>query len=125
MFLKAIPVYAQGKAREKNTHIVLRAARTNLRQSALRIAAASFYRVWVNGRFVGFGPARAAGGYARVDRIDLSPYADGDDELIVEAPEEEAERVEALLRECMEGVMQLSVPLKTDISIGGDWRACK
>ncbi len=47
------------------------------------------------------------------------------DELIVEAPEEEAERVEALLRECMEGVMQLSVPLKTDISIGGDWRACK
>lgn len=84
MFLKAIPVYAQGKAREKNTHIVLRAARTNLRQSALRIAAASFYRVWVNGRFVGFGPARAAGGYARVDRIDLSPYADGDDELIVE-----------------------------------------
>jgi len=47
------------------------------------------------------------------------------DELIIEAPEEEAERVEALLRECMEGVMQLSVPLKTDISIGGDWRACK
>ncbi len=47
------------------------------------------------------------------------------DELIVEAPEDEVERVQALLRRCMEGVVALSVPLKTDISIGGDWRACK
>ena len=47
------------------------------------------------------------------------------DELIVEAPEDEAGRVRELLRRCMEGVMPLSVPLKTDISIGGDWRACK
>ena len=47
------------------------------------------------------------------------------DELIIEAPEEEADRVAALLKECMEGVAELAVPLKTDISIGGDWRACK
>ena len=47
------------------------------------------------------------------------------DELIVEAPEAEAERVRELLRRCMEGVVRLDVPLRTDISIGGDWRACK
>ena len=47
------------------------------------------------------------------------------DELIVEAPEAEAGAVRDLLRECMEGVMTLSVPLRTDITIGGDWRACK
>ena len=47
------------------------------------------------------------------------------DELIVEAPEAEAEAVRDLLRRCMEGVMTLSVPLRTDITIGGDWRACK
>jgi len=47
------------------------------------------------------------------------------DELIVEAPEAEAEAVRELLRRCMEGVMSLSVPLRTDITIGGDWRACK
>ena len=47
------------------------------------------------------------------------------DELIIEAPENEVEKVQALLRSCMEGVMKLSVPLRTDISIGGDWRACK
>ena len=47
------------------------------------------------------------------------------DELILEAPQEEAPRAAELLRGCMEGVMRLKVPLKTDISIGGDWRACK
>ncbi len=47
------------------------------------------------------------------------------DELIVEAPEREAEAVRDLLRRCMEGIVSLDVPLRTDISIGGDWRACK
>ena len=47
------------------------------------------------------------------------------DELIIEAPEAEVERVRELLRRCMEGIVELAVPLRTDISIGGDWRACK
>ena len=47
------------------------------------------------------------------------------DELILEAPEGEAEAAAQLLKRCMEQVMALKVPLKTDISIGGDWRACK
>ncbi len=47
------------------------------------------------------------------------------DELILEAPEAEVGEAASLLRECMERVMELKVPLKTDISTGGDWRACK
>ena len=47
------------------------------------------------------------------------------DELIVEAPEEECDRVRRLLIECMEGVLALDVPLKIDLSMGRDWRACK
>ena len=47
------------------------------------------------------------------------------DELIVEAPEDEQERMRALLKDCMEGVAALAVPLKTDISVGRDWRECK
>lgn len=47
------------------------------------------------------------------------------DELIIEAPADEAEAVKALLKGCMEHIFPMSVPLKTDISIGGDWRACK
>ena len=44
------------------------------------------------------------------------------DELIVECPREEAERVQALLRETMEGVVQLAVPLTADAHIGGAGR---
>ena len=47
------------------------------------------------------------------------------DELILEAPAAEADAAAALLKDCMEGVMQLEVPLRTDITTGGDWRACK
>lgn len=47
------------------------------------------------------------------------------DELILEAPLDEAEAAARLLKECMESVMHLEAPLKTDITMGGDWRACK
>ena len=47
------------------------------------------------------------------------------DELMVEAPEAEVPRVQELLRECMENVITLAVPLKTDLSVGRNWLACK
>ena len=47
------------------------------------------------------------------------------DELIVEAPEEEAERVAKLLREEMEQAVSLSVPLVAEASIGKTWYDAK
>jgi DNA polymerase-1 len=47
------------------------------------------------------------------------------DELIVESPPEEIERVSALVRAAMEGVARLNVPLKVDLCVGRDWNACK
>ncbi|MCI8537962.1 MAG: DNA polymerase I [Oscillospiraceae bacterium] len=43
------------------------------------------------------------------------------DELIVECPEAEAEQVEALLAEEMEGVAKLAVPLTADAHAGKSW----
>lgn len=43
------------------------------------------------------------------------------DELVLEAPEDEVERVIEIVREEMEGVMELSVPLKVDIDTGINW----
>ena len=43
------------------------------------------------------------------------------DELIVEAPLEETERVGALLRQCMEGAAELRVPLVADVHAGRSW----
>jgi DNA polymerase-1 len=43
------------------------------------------------------------------------------DELIVECPESEAERVRDLLKKEMEGVAALSVPLLAEANIGKTW----
>ena len=47
------------------------------------------------------------------------------DELIVEAPEAERERVAALLREEMSGAAELSVPLVVDVGCGRTWYEAK
>jgi len=43
------------------------------------------------------------------------------DELVFEAPPNEAEAIGAILKREMEGVYQLSVPLEVDIGIADNW----
>jgi len=47
------------------------------------------------------------------------------DELVLEAPPEEAEKIRALLREEMGGVGNLSVPLEVDVREGDNWLEAK
>lgn len=47
------------------------------------------------------------------------------DELIVDAPAEEADKVKELLVDCMENVMKLAVPLKVEAEIGNSWYETK
>jgi DNA polymerase-1 len=47
------------------------------------------------------------------------------DELVFEAPEGELTRLEARVREVMEGVCELSVPLVVDTGSGPSWADCK
>ncbi len=46
------------------------------------------------------------------------------DELLFEAPEEELERLLPLIKEKMENVMSLAVPLRVDINVGKNWKEC-
>ena len=43
------------------------------------------------------------------------------DELVFEVPEDEIEAVKQLVKEEMEGVAKLSIPLKVDVGIGKNW----
>jgi DNA polymerase-1 len=43
------------------------------------------------------------------------------DELVFEAPEAKAEKLAARVKEVMEGVLQLKVPLKVDVNWGRNW----
>ena len=88
MFQKAKPVWISTATEEEkyNRHLFFRLHADSLRGATLRIAAADFYRLSVNGAFVGFGPARAALGYARVDEYDLSALSDaGQNEILISA----------------------------------------
>ncbi|MDR1154865.1 MAG: hypothetical protein LBL04_09135, partial [Bacteroidales bacterium] len=71
---KALPVWAAGREKEMNLnlgfHGVFRSK--DNRVTTLKITASTLYRVFVNGEFVGSGPARAAHGYFRMDEYDVS-----------------------------------------------------
>jgi DNA polymerase-1 len=45
------------------------------------------------------------------------------DELLLEAPLDEVDRLVPLLRETMEGALPLSVPLTVDVKVGRDWES--
>ena len=47
------------------------------------------------------------------------------DELIVECPEEEAEKVKILLEEEMEGAVNMDVPMKAEANVGVNWYLAK
>jgi DNA polymerase I len=47
------------------------------------------------------------------------------DELLFEAPEDEAAEVVGLVRECMERAFSLDVPLTVDVGVGRNWKEAK
>jgi DNA polymerase I len=46
------------------------------------------------------------------------------DELFFELPDHEIDQLSALVKEAMEGVMKLKVPLVVDVAVGKNWREC-
>lgn len=46
------------------------------------------------------------------------------DELLFDVPDEEVESLTELVREAMQGVYPLSVPLRVDVKIGDNWAEC-
>jgi DNA polymerase-1 len=45
------------------------------------------------------------------------------DELLLEVPRDEVDRLIPVLRETMEGALPLDVPLTVDIKVGNDWES--
>jgi alpha-L-rhamnosidase len=82
---KARPVWAAGREKEMNVNLGFRTVFTakSGEKAKIRIAASSIYRVFLNGLFVGSGPARAAHGYFRVDEYEFEPKALKEGENIV------------------------------------------
>ncbi|MBE6578002.1 MAG: hypothetical protein E7653_07715 [Ruminococcaceae bacterium] len=75
MFFKARPIFAKGRSEELHVLADFVCELDSLDDCKLHICAADYYRVFVDGKFVAFGPARTAKGYAREDIIDLGGYS--------------------------------------------------
>ena len=84
---KAVPVWAEGREKEMNLNLGFRASFTAEagQEVGVKIAAATLYRIYVNGNFVGSGPARAAHGYFRIDEYPVGQFTkEGENILAIE-----------------------------------------
>ncbi|MBQ7915622.1 MAG: hypothetical protein IJ315_02390 [Firmicutes bacterium] len=68
-------VWAKGLSEEKNIMVTYQYKLTPAQDAKLVMAASNLYRLFVNGELVGYGPARAAHGYSRMDEYSLAKWA--------------------------------------------------
>lgn len=73
-FVLAKPVWLEGRETEMNVFAGFRTTFPNPGASVVqvRVTASTLYRLFVNGRFVGHGPARGPHGHYRVDAWDIA-----------------------------------------------------
>ncbi len=86
-FSRAEAIWPAGKQYEKNITAGFTARFENPANNKviLKITGSSLYRIYLNGKFAGHGPARAGHGYYRVDEWDLSEkLEDGKNLLAIE-----------------------------------------
>lgn len=71
-FLKAKPVYPSAKRKELNSNLRFRLVFSKNESLRLRITGNNFYKVYLNGTFLLFGPHRASHNCYRIDEIPLT-----------------------------------------------------
>jgi len=85
-FCSARPIWPKGREAEKNLFVGFRAVvdRPESGTAVLRITGSSVYRIFLNGNFLGYGPARGPHGYWRVDQWPLKDFVAAENVLAVE-----------------------------------------
>ena len=83
-FRRALPVWESGKEETLNYHLAFRSVIEGREQTRIALSASAIYQMYVNGKMIAEGPARAGHGHHRVDEIDLTPHlTDGKNVLVV------------------------------------------
>lgn len=84
MFQKAKSIWIKDKSKELNVFATFHLQTTLEKEAKLHITAATYYRVFVNGTFLAYGPARTAKGYAREDVLSVVPTKEGTCDILIE-----------------------------------------
>ncbi len=84
LLLKAKPVWVKGMEYEKNLCCGFKAIinNDNFKNVSLKIAASTNYRFFINGEFIGFGPARTAHNFYRLDEWDIGTKLNNGENVI-------------------------------------------
>ena len=84
-FQTALPVWPEGRATRMNDFVEFRTSfdAKSGEKPILRVTGSSVYRIRLNGEFAGYGPARAAKGFFRVDEWPLAAR-EGRNDLCIE-----------------------------------------
>ena len=80
-------IWIEDLEHEMNCHLGFKAKFNAQKGSEYKLAltASEVYRIWLNGEFLGYGPARAAHGFFRVDHYDLTDkLKDGENIIAIE-----------------------------------------
>ncbi len=74
-FRAAKSIWPRGREKEMNLFVGFRAVFEGSREQEvyLRVAGTTLYRIYLNGEFLAWGPARGPHGYFRTDLFDLAP----------------------------------------------------
>lgn len=71
-FEKAKPIWAKGREEELNLSLAFSSGILQSGEYLLKITSSCFYRASIDGKFLGYGPARAPHGYFRVDEYSFN-----------------------------------------------------
>ena len=81
-FKEALPVWEKDCEKTMNHHLVFRSVISPYENVFVSVSCSNMYQMFINGKFIAEGPARAGHGYYRVDEIDISKYLTEKDNVV-------------------------------------------
>ena len=69
-------IWAKAPLKEMNVQYTFQYTFSPDNDTKIKLAASNLYRIFVGGKLVGYGPARAAHGYCRIDEYSLADWAE-------------------------------------------------
>ncbi len=83
MFINAKPIWIKNKEQEVNCRVQFKAICPKADNADIHIATSGVYQLWINGKFVSYGPARAGKNHYRMENIDISRFLSEDENIVI------------------------------------------